>query len=101
MRRCCNSQGATMRLLKRFPLKPALFLLLPAVPLIAATPPTAKPEEAGFSSERLQRIHQMLQRRIDAHDIAGAITLVARNGKIVHFETHGLMDIETSKPMAR
>ena len=75
--------------------------MLAALPLMAATLPNAKPEEAGFSSERLQRIHQMLQRRIDAHDIAGAVTLVARNGRIVHFETHGLMDLETSKPMAR
>jgi len=90
-----------MRSPKRFPPKTAMFLMLAALPLMAATLPNAKPEEAGFSSERLQRIHQMLQRRIDAHDIAGAVTLVARNGKIVHFETHGLMDIETSKPMAR
>ena len=90
-----------MRLPKRFSPKTVMFLMLAALPLTAATLPIAKPEEAGFSSERLQRIHQMLQRRIDAHDIAGAVTLVARNGRIVHFETHGLMDLETSKPMAR
>jgi len=90
-----------MHLLERLSAKTALFLMLAALPLMAATLPNAKPEEAGFSSERLQRIHQMLQRRIDAHDIAGAVTLVARNGRIVHFETHGLMDIETNRPMAR
>ena len=90
-----------MHLLERLSAKTALFLILAALPLMAATLPNAKPEEAGFSSERLQRIHQMLQRRIDAHDIAGAVTLVARNGRIVHFETHGLMDIETNRPMAR
>ena len=90
-----------MHSLERLSAKTALFLILAALPLMAATLPNAKPEEAGFSSERLQRIHQMLQRRIDAHDIAGAVTLVARNGRIVHFETHGLMDIETNRPMAR
>ena len=90
-----------MHSLERLSAKTALFLMLAALPLMAATLPNAKPEEAGFSSERLQRIHQMLQRRIDAHDIAGAVTLVARNGRIVHFETHGLMDIETNRPMAR
>ena len=90
-----------MHLLERLSAKTALFLMLAALPLMAATLPNAKPEEAGFSSERLQRIHQMLQRRIDAHDIAGAVTLVARNGRIVHFETHGLIDIETNRPMAR
>ena len=90
-----------MHSLERLSAKTALFLILAALPLMAATLPNAKPEEAGFSSERLQRIHQMLQRRIDAHDIAGAVTLVARNGRIVHFETHGLIDIETNRPMAR
>jgi len=90
-----------MHSLERLSAKTALFLMLAALPLMAATLPNAKPEEAGFSSERLQRIHQMLQRRIDAHDIAGAVTLIARNGRIVHFETHGLMDIETNRPMAR
>jgi len=43
----------------------------------------------------------MLQRRIDAGDISGAVTLVARNGRVGHFETHGMMDIETRKPMAK
>jgi hypothetical protein len=85
----------------RSPLRTVLFLLLAALPLVAATLPNAKPEEVGLSSERLQRIHQMLQRRIDAGDIAGAVTLVARNGRVAHFETHGLMDIETKKPMAK
>ena len=85
----------------RSPLRTVLFLLLAALPLVAATLPNAKPEEVGLSSERLQRIHQMLQRRIDAGDIAGSVTLVARNGKVAHFETHGLMDIETKKPMAK
>src|SRR5437773_6563180 len=81
--------------------KTVLFLMLAALPMVAATLPNAKPEEVGFSSERLQRVHQMIQRRIDAKDISGAITLVARNGRIAHFETHGVMDIETTKPMAK
>ena len=32
-----------------------------------------KPEEVGLSSERLQRITQMIQRRIAAGDLAGAV----------------------------
>jgi CubicO group peptidase (beta-lactamase class C family) len=90
-----------MRLGKVFSANTVVFLMTASLPLIAATLPNAKPEEAGFSSDRLQRIHQMLQRRIDAGDIAGALTVVARNGRIVHFETHGLMDLETRKPMAK
>src|SRR5438477_8273000 len=89
-----------MSLATRSSVRTVLCLIL-ALPLMAATLPNAKPEEVGFSSERLQRIHQMLQRRIDAGDISGAVTLIARNGRIAHFETHGLMDIETTKPMAK
>jgi CubicO group peptidase (beta-lactamase class C family) len=68
---------------------------------LAASIQTAKPEQTGFSSERLERIHGMVQRHIDAHDISGAVTLVARNGKVVHLEAHGLADIETKKPMSK
>jgi len=52
-----------------------------------------------MSTERLQRIHQAIQRHIDVGAISGAVTLVARNGKIVHFQAHGLMDLETKKSM--
>ena len=50
-------------------------------PLAAASIQGAKPEEVGFSSERLARIQQTVKRHIDAHDIAGAVTLVARRGR--------------------
>jgi CubicO group peptidase (beta-lactamase class C family) len=78
-----------------------VLLALIGLPLTAASIPTAKPEEVGLSSERLQRVHQMIQRHIDAGDISGAVTLVARKGRIAHFEAHGLMDIESQKPMAK
>ena len=40
----------------------ALFLLSTLLPLGAASLPAAKPEEVGLSSERLQRIHEMISR---------------------------------------
>ena len=43
----------------------------------------------------------MIQRHIDAGDISGAVTLVARKGRIAHLEAHGLMDIEAKTPMAK
>ena len=43
-------------------------------------------EEVGMSSERLERINQVMQRHIEAGNIQGAVTAVARRGKIVHFE---------------
>jgi CubicO group peptidase (beta-lactamase class C family) len=62
--------------------------------------PSAIPEEVGFSSERLARIRPAMQKYIDARMIPGILTLVARHGHIVHFESQGLMDIEANKPMA-
>ncbi len=76
-------------------------MLAAAMPALAGSIPTAKPEQTGFSSERLTRIHDMVQRHIDAHDISGAVTLVARNGKVAHFEAHGLADVDAKKPMSK
>src|SRR5262249_6884239 len=60
-----------------------------------------KPEEVGLSSERLQRIHEAVQRHVDAKDVTGAVTLVARKGRLAHLEAHGLMDAESNKPMPK
>lgn len=76
-------------------------ILLFAPLLTAANVPSGKPEDAGMSAERLQRIHEMIQRHIDAREISGAVTLVARRGHIVHFEAHGFMDLESKTPMRK
>ncbi len=80
-----------------------VLIALLAVPVLAAppVPSTAKAEEVGLSAERLQRIHEVVQRHVETHDVSGAVTLVARRGRIAHFEAQGLMDIESKKPMAR
>jgi CubicO group peptidase (beta-lactamase class C family) len=95
------TKGDEMRLTKK---SLGLFLaLLFALTFMAAaeTPRAAKPEDVGVSSERLKRIHDLMQRNIDAGNFSGGVTLVARNGKIADFEAHGLMDIEAKKPMAK
>ena len=74
---------------------------LATLPLNAGSIVTAKPEDLGFSSERLTRIHDAVQRHIDAKAIAGAVTLVARHGRIAHLEAHGLIDIESKRPMPK
>src|SRR6266571_5110249 len=67
----------------------------------AASIPGTRPEEVGLSRERLQRIHETVQRHIDAHDVSGAVTLVARKGRVAHLEAHGVMDLESKKPMSK
>jgi len=80
----------------------ALAVMLLALPLGAASSvPSAKPEDVGVSSERLQRITQMIQRRIAAGEMSGAVTIVARKGKIVHLEAQGVLDLESKKPVAK
>jgi CubicO group peptidase (beta-lactamase class C family) len=72
-----------------------------AAPPSAAVPTVSKAEEVGFSTERLQRIHEAVLRHIEGKDVSGAVTLIARRGRVVHFEAQGLMDIESKKPMAK
>jgi CubicO group peptidase (beta-lactamase class C family) len=62
---------------------------------------SAKPDEVGLSAERLGRIHEAVQRHIDAGSLSGAVTLVARHGKIAHLEAHGLMDLESKRAMQK
>jgi CubicO group peptidase (beta-lactamase class C family) len=71
------------------------------LPLVAGTIPVGKPEEVGLSSERLKRIGEAVQRYVDMGNVAGAVTLVARKGRIAHFEARGMMDIESKKPMPK
>ena len=82
-------------------LRPTLSLAMLAAPLVAASIQTSKPEDVGFSSERLNRIQETVQRHIDAHDISGAVTLVARRGRVAHFASHGLVDLDAKKPMSK
>jgi CubicO group peptidase (beta-lactamase class C family) len=80
---------------------PIFLILLAVLPLTAASLPTTKPEEVGLSSQRLQQIHAMVQRHIDAGDITGAVMFVARKGQIAYLEAQGTMDLESKKPMTR
>lgn len=61
--------------------------------------PIAVPKEIGFSAERLERIRPMLQDYVDKENLPGFQTVIARRGKIVHFETVGMRDIENKKPI--
>ena len=57
------------------------------------------PEEAGMSAERLERIRPVMQGYVDDGQLPGFLTVVARRGKIVHFETIGMRDVENKKPV--
>ena len=60
----------------------------------------AVPEDVGLSSGRLGNVSRLVQGYVDDGKFPGAITMIARRGKVVHFETYGNMDDEAAKPMS-
>jgi CubicO group peptidase (beta-lactamase class C family) len=60
---------------------------------------TTKPERVGMSTDRLTRISTLMQAYVDQEAIAGSVTLIARKGRIVHFEPTGVLNLDTGEPM--
>ena len=58
-----------------------------------------RPEDAGFSSERLNRLTPFFQNEVIRGAIPGAVLVVARNGKIVYRQAVGYQDREKKTPM--
>jgi len=98
------------------PLCPVLLLLLlPAASIqlqttgqVASTKTSAtraadiastEPEAVGLSSPRLERIGSTIQKSIDDARISGAVSLVARHGKVAYLKSFGKADRESGKPM--
>ncbi len=61
--------------------------------------PLGKPEELGFSKERLDRIGAMLAANIEKGEIPGAQLLIARHGKVAYFESFGRLDPQRPEPL--
>src|SRR5579859_6955429 len=85
-----------MRLMAGF--AAALCLLVPNT-AFADPFPRVKPEEVGFSSERLSRIGTTVKADIDKGRIPGAVIAIARHGKLVMFEAYGYRDRAANAPM--
>lgn len=58
-------------------------------------------EAEGVSAERLGRIGPVLRAEVDKGTFPGAVSLVARNGRVVHFEATGYLDAAKTKPMTK
>jgi CubicO group peptidase (beta-lactamase class C family) len=57
------------------------------------------PESVAVSSERLERLTATLQQYVGDGQLAGAVALVARHGRVVYHEAHGMRDIESREGM--
>ncbi len=62
-------------------------------------PLTVKPESVGMSSDQLKNIDEQVKKYIDSENMAGAVVLVARHGKIAYLKAFGNAEKEKNKPM--
>ena len=61
--------------------------------------PRVTPEQLGLSSQRLDHIATLVEDAVARNEVAGAVTLVARLGRVGHLEAVGWRDIERQAPM--
>jgi CubicO group peptidase (beta-lactamase class C family) len=83
--------------MKSFALGVAALLLCSA----RAQLPATSAQKAGFDPDRLEVLHDSVRRFVDEGQHSGIITLIARDGKIVDFQTYGYRDIENHLPMEK
>jgi len=63
--------------------------------------PSADPASVGMSAAALAAIPAKLAPFIDDGKVPGFVTVVAREGKVVHFEAFGQRDVERGRPMTK
>ena len=90
-----------MKSLTAFPIAVSLLLAVSVLAQSQQPLPQTTPAEAGFSAERLERLHSTLDRTVDDGSHAGYILLLARDGKIVDWRAHGFADITTQTPLQK
>ncbi len=76
-----------------------LVLCTLTLPVFAGPLPIARPEMVGLSSARLARLAGVMQRYVDEGRLGGAVTLVARAGKVAHLQAYGTLDQATGAAM--
>lgn len=57
------------------------------------------PSRAEDQSARLAEIPKAMLGFVENHQISGAVTLVAKDGRVAHLEAVGLADVEGNRPM--
>ncbi len=57
------------------------------------------PESVGLSSERLERVSEVLKKEVENGEIAGAVGLIMRHGKVAYLESIGMLEVDAGKSM--
>lgn len=59
-----------------------------------------RPEKAGMSSDRLERLAALNRQYVSEGKLAGVMTMVARYGKVVHVSAAGAYGVDNDKPLS-
>ena len=62
---------------------------------------TAAPESVGLSTAGLAELDKAMHGLVDDQKLAGVTTLVARHGKVVHFDAYGKRGLSDGAPMQK
>ena len=73
--------------------------MLVMAPVSAKEMSSTKPERQGFSSERLAKLTQLMNAKVEDGTMVGGMGMIARNGKIIYSQTYGQADREAGKVM--
>ena len=66
---------------------------------VAQELPAAKPDDLGFSSERLARVDEIFTQYVNQNKLPGSVILVARKGKVGYYNAFGFRDKESNSKM--
>ena len=64
-------------------------------PMLSSGLPAGDPTDVGMVDEGLARIRPAMQAYVDDRRVAGVMTMVARQGRVVHWDAVGLRDLAT------
>lgn len=81
-------------------LLPAILFLALSINVFAADFDSARPEQLGMSSDRLERLDAVLKSYVENKQLAGQVVIVLRNGRLAFSAANGMQDIEAGIPMA-
>ena len=73
--------------------------VLAASTLRAGEIPVAAPESVGMSAEALERLTAATQELVDEGQFPGVLTMVAREGRIVHVSAVGRRGVDDDRPL--
>ena len=77
-----------------------VFPLAPGRPAPAGELPRAQPDQVGLDAAKLEQASALFRDAVDKKEIAGAVLLVARHGKVAYLEAVGKQDVEAGVAMS-